>query len=78
MKRNISTVTVFDKPVDHPHSYVARRFYGTFATSDYVISPTLEGAREWARDTVEKWNKAGGIALCRSQNDPPTVVETWI
>lgn len=78
MKRNISTVTVFDKPHDFPDSFVARRFYGAFATSDYVLSPTLDGARDWARTTIEKWNQSQGVALVASEFDHPSVVETWI
>lgn len=72
-----TAITIFEKPKDYPNSFVARRFYGDFPTSDFAIGPTYESVKTWAMETAEKWNKSDPVCFPRSVHDHHTVVETW-
>lgn len=74
----LSIITIYERPKDYPDSYVARRFYGTFPTSDYHISPEIGPLREWAKKMVLKWNQSEAYNLGRSPGDQPQIVESWV
>jgi hypothetical protein len=66
--------TVYEKPLDHPEGFIARRFEsgkgGATPTQD-----TLIGDLEAIRDTLLR---AGLVKLAREPGDEPQIVETWV
>jgi hypothetical protein len=76
MKRDPFFVwTVYDKPSDAPHCFVARRFEikpeGLRATGTFMIGPDLDIIRE-------QLLTMGLIPLARNEEDDSKIVETWI
>jgi hypothetical protein len=67
--------TVYDHPRDFPNSYVARCFdvdgSGPRATDNIMVSPSLDALRDMLA-------ARGLTALCRSPEDDPKIVETWL
>jgi hypothetical protein len=78
----LSVITIFNRPLDFPDSYVARRFTigegVSFPTSDYQISPSIEPLRQWADKQCVRFNGCGGVNMGRQSNDEPHVVESWV
>lgn len=74
----ISIVTIYEHPDDFPDSFVARRFYGEFATNDFKIAPSIDPLRAWAKAQVEQRNRSQGVNLGRDPKDDPKIVESWI
>lgn len=71
MKRGaLSLWTIYEKPLDHAHGFIARRFESDAPTED-----TLTGELEEIRTTLER---AGLIKLTRDPAEEPQIVETWI
>jgi hypothetical protein len=75
MKRGaVPLWTVYEKPLDHPDGFLARRFEsgkgGSTPTQD-----TLIGDLEAIRLTLLR---AGLVKLDRSPDDEPQIVETWV
>jgi hypothetical protein len=70
----LSLWTVYDHPIDFPHSYVARRFEvnadGPVATGD-LIQGELDAIRK-------SFHQAGLTCLTRNDDDEPQIVETWL
>lgn len=62
--------TVYDRPKDFPHGYVARRFVFDKPTDD-LISGSLESLRT-------AFMRAGFNCLTRAESDEPQIVETWL
>ena len=62
--------TIYEKPLDHPDGFLARRFESLMPTED-----TLTGELDEIRATLER---AGLIKFDRSPNDEPQIVETWV
>lgn len=76
MKREAFSVwTIFEKPLDYPDQYVARRFEIAGGepkpTSEVLTSLFLEKLREEMR-------ARGLYCLPRNKNDEPQIVECWI
>lgn len=81
LKRNemnaISVWTVYDRPDDFPHHYVARRFEvrsGELHHTDQVIVANSVTA---VRRHLEAYHLSGTV-MPRMANDAPNVVETWL
>ena len=71
MKRGVLPMwTVYEKPLDHPYGFIARRFESLTPTED-----TLRGDLEEIRTT---FLKAGLFKIPRSDGDEPQIVETWV
>jgi hypothetical protein len=74
MKRGILVMwTVFERPTDHPHGFLARRFEvskGVTATTDAIT-----GEVEKLRDI---FMRAGLTKLSRHPDDEPAIVEVWL
>lgn len=71
----LSFWTIYDKPDDYPHCFVARRFEvrrgiaEPFRTADAIISADLEAVRSQLPQ---------GLSLIpRELNDAPHIVESW-
>jgi hypothetical protein len=62
--------TVFDRPADHPHGYIARRFEVDQPTAD-----AFEGDIEAIRDA---FTRCGLYRIKRQDADHPSVVESWL
>jgi hypothetical protein len=65
---------IYDKPRDHPHGHIARRWITgpekPRATDDVVI-----GRLELMREAFAHF---GYTCLGRMEDDDPTIVETWL
>lgn len=73
----MSTWTIYDHPLDYPHHYVAREFIispdgQVRASESIMIADDLELLRE--RLLID----FGKVALARSPEDDPVIVETWV
>jgi hypothetical protein len=68
--------TVYDHPVDHPDSFVARKFEidsisGAKPTTDVIVAKGL--------DRIRLIMMARGLTcLARDEGDDPKIIETWI
>jgi hypothetical protein len=66
--------TIYDKPIDYPQKFVARRFEvvrgSVNITSDLYICDTLEEARSKLPYGVD--------CIPRDPSDEPHIVESWI
>lgn len=75
--RNVLPVwTVYNKPKDFPHCFVARRFESgpggtSVATPDVIISPDLEILREGME-------RCGLVCMMRDEADDSVIIETWM
>jgi hypothetical protein len=75
MKRGaLSLWTIFEKPLDHPDGFIARRFESTKGGVEATMDTVL-GELQHIRDTFDR---AGLIKLARDAADEPTIVETWV
>jgi hypothetical protein len=62
--------TIYDKPIDYPHGYVARRFEFDQPTNDTFTGPL---------DQIRKaFERCGLYRITRRDEDHPNVVETWL
>jgi hypothetical protein len=80
MKRGaLSLWTIYEKPLDHPDGFLARRFEilkgeilkGESAPTEDHLTGELEHIRLI-------FTRAGLYRLSRSPDDEPQVVETWV
>lgn len=73
MKSQLSIWTVYERPLDHPQKFVARRWVSFLApapTSDVILADDLGALR--------KKLPAGLVRMPRQPGDDPVIVETWI
>jgi hypothetical protein len=73
----ISVWTVYKQPDDFPNHFVARRFEvqnGELHHTDQVI---VAGNITAMRKHLEQY-RLSGVVMPRTDNDEPTVVETWL
>jgi hypothetical protein len=63
--------TVYEKPKDFPHCFVARMFEGDEATDEIMVCSDLEPIRQ-------ELAKRGLVCLPRDENDDPVIVESWL
>lgn len=63
--------TVYDRPTDFPHNFVARKYIGETATSEVLISDDLHSLQQLL------WEKKL-IRLPRMDEDVPSIVEIWL
>lgn len=65
-------ITIYEKPLDYPSSYIARVFELEKPTNTLICKNSLEECRADI--------KAAGFKICvpRSENDVLSVVESWI
>jgi hypothetical protein len=71
MKRGaLSLWTIYEKPLDHPDGFLARRFEMDAPTLD-----TVTGDLEHIRLI---FTRAGLYRLGREPDDEPQIVETWV
>ena len=61
---------IYDKPIDIPEKFVARKFINDNPTKTMYIDDTLEGIR--------KKIPAGLVNIGRYPDDDPKIVEVWI
>lgn len=73
MPNGLITWTIYNKPLDYPGGYLARKFDGMDPTEEYFTSGDLEALRERVR--VELGGH--GVLMKRSKMDHPNVIETW-
>jgi hypothetical protein len=73
----ISHWTVFDHPRDFPDIFVARRCEVTRDNPDPVATDDIIGALS-LDDLRDCLSQAGLVALMRSEDDDPKIVEVWI
>ena len=62
--------TIYDSPIDHPGSFVARKWVLDKPTSELFQDKTLEGLRAKL--------PPGLHCMPRSPGDEPQIVETWM
>jgi hypothetical protein len=70
----LSLWTIYEKPLDHAHGFLARRFESN-QDGDGPTLDTVTGELEHIRDI---FTRAGLYRLGRSPDDEPQVVETWV
>jgi hypothetical protein len=66
--------TIYDRPKDHPHGFIARRFEvgrGTSTATDHTLAGDLDDIREILA-------QAGLTNIRRQDGDEPQIVESWI
>ncbi|RQP58001.1 hypothetical protein DF159_20880 [Burkholderia ubonensis] len=73
MKPNFELWTIYERPRDYPHSFIARRWTiegGAAVPCEVaVVAPTLEDVRELL--------PPGLVRMERNDQDEPQIVETW-
>ena len=71
----LSVWTIFDRPLDYPHGFIARKFNvkkgAVSPTKEIILGNDLEVIRN-------KLASQGLVAIPRSPEDNQSVVETWI
>jgi hypothetical protein len=74
MTEALETWTIYDRPLDYPDGYVARRFLirhgAALATHIAYYGPTLDSVREQIPQ--------GLFCIARNPGDEPQIVETWL
>jgi len=70
----LSLWTIYEKPLDHPDGFIARRFESS-KDGDGPTLDTVIGDLEHIRSTFER---AGLFKIARSEGDEPRIVETWV
>lgn len=74
MSASLDTYTIYDSPADFPNCWVVRRWTvkGTDLVPDdtVVIAPSLDKARSII--------PPGLVVIPRSEDDDPTIYETWL
>lgn len=78
MRPALSIVTLYNSPSDKPGYFVARRFYGEFATQDHFSHAQIAPVWQWAQETIERFNCSQAVRLMRDDADHPCVIESWI
>ena len=66
--------TIYDRPKDHPHGHIARRFEvgrGTSTATAHTLAGDLDDIREILA-------QAGFTNILRQDGDEPQIVESWI
>jgi hypothetical protein len=70
----LSSWTIYDRPKDYPHGYIARRFVingaGPIPTDEAIVGPI-----EQMRTLFES---RGLVCFPLVQGDEPQIVETWM
>lgn len=66
----LSMWTIYERPLDYPHSFVARRWTLNGPTKDIIIGHTLI--------EVHAYLPPGLYRIGRHPSDDPVIVETWI
>ena len=75
MKRGMLPLwTVYEKPLDHPQGFVARRF----ESGKGFHGPTMDTVTGELEDIRAIFRLAGLIKLDRDVEDEPQIVETWV
>lgn len=72
-KDKLSIWTVYERPLDHPENFLARRWEVTpeiTPTGDVLLADDLNALREML--------PAGLVRLERQPADDPVIVETWL
>ena len=67
--------TVYNRPKDHPHGFIARRFEVNALGPPSPMADTVTGDLDEIRLIVYR---AGLTRLPRQHDDEPQVVESWI
>ena len=70
MNKFVETWAVFDRPNEHPESYVARRFFNNTSTDDFILSPKLEGIEQALIDK--------GLIEVKFKSEDPKITQLWI
>jgi hypothetical protein len=70
----LSLWTIYEKPLDHPDGFLARRFESN-KDGDGPTMDTVTGDLEHIRDI---FTRAGLYRLGREPDDEPQIVETWV
>lgn len=75
---SLPVYTIYDHPADYPDEYVARTFLVTpdsspQATNETFASTDLDMVRRWVQHIAP-----GSVRLDRSEEDHPTVLESWL
>ena len=65
--------TVYDRPKDHPHGFIARLH--EVKGAPIATAMTVKGELEAIRETFKR---AGMIVIERDPKDDPKIVETWL
>lgn len=73
MANQLSIWTVYERPLDHPGQFVARRWVATpqpSPTDDVLFADDL--------DSLRKMMPPGLVHMPRRPGDDPVIAETWI
>ena len=70
MNKIVEIWAVFDRPNEHPESYVARRFLNNTPTSDFIILPKLEEVEQALLDK--------GLAQVKFEGENPKITQVWM
>lgn len=71
-KRGALTIwTIYDRPADYPHGYIARRHEAPGGPTDHTLIGDLDGLREI-------FLAAGFTNIRRQPDDEPPIVESWV
>jgi hypothetical protein len=63
---------VFNRPVDFPNHFVARKFIGIVPTTEHIVCNTLQKIRN-AINSQQQLHR-----LERHPGDDPKIIEVWI
>ncbi len=76
MNKPIDNYVVFDSPEDYPGLFVVRRFVVTQGKIDPDEDPYMLGSDYYL---IEREMAIKGLfRIPRSQEDPPSLMETWV
>lgn len=70
MNKIVEIWAVFDRPNEHPESYVARKFFNNTPTDDFIVSTKLE--------EVEQVLSGKGLVQVKFEGENPKITQVWI
>lgn len=76
--KTLNLITVYDRPLDFPDSYVARRFEMNKATTDIFAHKDLVAVRQWCRSRLILAGQDYPMRMPRDNSDDRVILETWI
>jgi hypothetical protein len=73
----ITLWTIYQQPDDFPHHFVARRFEVQSGELHHTNQVIVAGNVTAIRKHLEQYH-ISGVVMPRTDNDDPTVIETWL
>ena len=74
----LNLITIYEKPIDFPLLYVARRFEMEKPTNEVFSHEDLSVVRQWCRDRLRMMGQGWPMRMPRDDGDEKHILETWL